>query len=127
MSAANCEGRDSRSSVFADVSNTMRARAIDLGADIVHPLYGYTKKLHILKIPILGSLQECVGILRACVCDDGGTYLPLEDAMEMPLLRAHAVVVGSAITRPHLTAKRFVDLLSGYQETERSGKEKAYK
>ena len=25
-------------------------------------------------------------------------------------------VVGSAITRPHLTAKRFVDLLGGYQD-----------
>ena len=29
---------------------------------------------------------------------------------------SHAVVVGSAITRPHLTAKRFVDLLGGYQD-----------
>ncbi len=35
--------------------------------------------------------------------------------MKCTFLGAHAVVVGSAITRPHLTAKRFVDLLSGYQ------------
>ena len=35
--------------------------------------------------------------------------------MKTMYLGAHAVVVGSAITRPHLTAKRFVDLLSGYQ------------
>jgi len=42
-------------------------------------------------------------------------YTP-EDAMKCIYLGAHSVVVGSAITRPHLTAKRFVDLLGGYQD-----------
>ena len=36
--------------------------------------------------------------------------------MKCVFLGAHAVVVGSAITRPHLTAKRFVDLLDGYRD-----------
>ena len=45
---------------------------------------------------------------------EGHLYTP-EDAMKCIFLGAHSVVVGSAITRPHLTAKRFVDLLSGYQ------------
>ena len=39
-----------------------------------------------------------------------------EDAMKCMYLGAHAVVVGSAITRPHLTAKRFVDLLRRYED-----------
>lgn len=42
-------------------------------------------------------------------------YTP-EDAMKCMFLGADAVVVGSVITRPHLTAMRFVDLLSGYQD-----------
>ena len=37
--------------------------------------------------------------------------------MKCIFLGAHAVVVGSAITRPPYTTKRFVDLLSGYQDT----------
>jgi len=51
---------------------------------------------------------------KAYVIMEGHLYTP-EDAMKCIFLGAHAVVVGSAITRPHLTAKRFVDLLSGYQ------------
>ena len=39
-----------------------------------------------------------------------------EEAVKCLYLGAHAVVVGSAITRPHLTAKRFADLISGYRE-----------
>ena len=50
-------------------------------------------------------------------------YSP-EDAMKCIFLGAHSVVVGSAITRPHLITKRFTDLLTGYQnnwrEAERS-------
>jgi N-acylglucosamine-6-phosphate 2-epimerase len=46
---------------------------------------------------------------------EGHIYTP-EDAMKCLYLGAHSVVVGSAITRPHITAKRFVDLLSGYQD-----------
>mgnify|MGYP001810061004 FL=1 len=46
---------------------------------------------------------------------EGHVYTP-EDAMKCVFLGAHAVVVGGAITRPHLIAKRFVDMLSGYQD-----------
>lgn len=45
---------------------------------------------------------------------EGHIYTP-EDAIKCLYLGAHAVVVGSAITRPHLTAKRFTDLMSGYR------------
>ena len=113
--------------LFADVSTYDEAkRAIELGADIVAPtLYGYTAQTKHIEHP---DMRE---FARMC-CDfgdqvymimEGHVYTP-EDAMKCIFLGAHSVVVGSAITRPHLIAKRFVDLLTGYQnnwrEAERS-------
>lgn len=104
--------------IFADVSNYEEARrAIDNGADIVAPtLYGYTKETsHIEGADYRMFAQMCRDFKdEAYVMMEGHLYSP-EDAMKCIYLGAHAVVVGSAITRPHLTAKRFVDLLSGYQ------------
>lgn len=104
--------------IFADVSNYDEAkRAIELGADIVAPtLYGYTEETKHIEEP---NLREFARMCRdfkddAYVMMEGHLYTP-EDAMKCLYLGAHSVVVGSAITRPHLTAKRFVDLLSGYQ------------
>jgi len=104
--------------IFADVSNYEEAaRAIELGADIVGPtLYGYTAATKHIEQP---DLREFARMCRdfkdkAYFMMEGHIYTP-EDAMECIFLGAHSVVVGSAITRPHLTAKRFVDLLSGYQ------------
>jgi len=113
--------------IFADVSNYEEAkRAIELGADIVAPtLYGYTKQTKDIEEP---NLREFARMCRdfkndAYVMMEGHLYTP-EDAMKCLYLGAHSVVVGSAITRPHLIAKRFVDLLGGYQsnwrEAERS-------
>lgn len=104
--------------IFADVSNYEEARrAIDNGADIVAPtLYGYTQEtMHIEGADYRGFAQMCRDFKdEAYVMMEGHLYTP-EDAMKCIYLGAHSVVVGSAITRPHLTAKRFVDLLSGYQ------------
>lgn len=104
--------------IFADVSTYDEAkRAIELGADIVAPtLYGYTEKTKHIESP---DLREFARMCRdfkqeAFVMMEGHLYTP-EDAMKCIYLGAHAVVVGSAITRPHFIAKRFVDLLSGYQ------------
>ena len=104
--------------IFADVSNYEEAkRAVALGADIVGPtLYGYTKETAAIEYP---DLREFARMCRdfgeqAYFVMEGHLYTP-EDAMKCLYLGAHAAVVGSAITRPHLTAKRFVDLLSGYQ------------
>ena len=113
--------------IFADVSNYEEAkRAIELGADIVAPtLYGYTNQTKDIEEP---NLREFARMCRdfkndAYVMMEGHLYTP-EDAMKCLYLGAHSVVVGSAITRPHLIAKRFVDLLGGYQsnwrEAERS-------
>ena len=104
--------------IFADVSNYEEARrAIDNGADIVAPtLYGYTKETqHIEGADYRAFAKMCRDFKdEAYVMMEGHLYTP-EDAMKCIYLGAHSVVVGSAITRPHLTAKRFVDLLSGYQ------------
>lgn len=104
--------------VFADVSNYGEAaRAVELGADIVGPtLYGYTEATkHISEPDYRGFARMCRDFKdRACVMMEGHIYTP-EDAMKVLYLGAHSVVVGSAITRPHLITKRFVDLLGGYQ------------
>lgn len=113
--------------IFADVSTYEEARrAIDNGADIVAPtLYGYTAKTKDIEGP---DFREFARMCRdfkdeAYVMMEGHIYTP-EDAMKVLYLGAHSVVVGSAITRPHYIAKRFTDLLSGYQnnwrEAERS-------
>ena len=105
--------------VFADVSNyDEAARAVELGADIVGPtLYGYTEATkHISEPDYREFARMCRDFGdRACVIMEGHVYTP-EDAMKVLYLGAHSVVVGSAITRPHLIVKRFVDLLGGYQD-----------
>lgn len=104
--------------LFADVSNYREAvRAIGMGADIVGPtLYGYTAETKHIEYPDLREFAKMCRDFKdkAYVVMEGHIYTP-EDAMKVLYLGAHAVVVGSAITRPHLITKRFVDLLSGYQ------------
>lgn len=113
--------------IFADISSYDEAvRAIALGADFVGPtLYGYTADTKDIESP---DLREFARMCRdfkdkAYVIMEGHIYAP-EDAMKAIFLGAHSVVVGSAITRPHLITKRFTDLLTGYQnnwrEAERS-------
>ena len=105
--------------IFADVSNYAEAkRAVEMGADIVAPtLYGYTEETKHIDQP---DLREFARMCRDFKDDvymmmEGHLYTP-EDAIKCLYLGAHAVVVGSAITRPHLIAKRFVDLMSGLQD-----------
>lgn len=104
--------------VFADVSNVEEATlAIEYGADIVAPtLYGYTKETEHIEGADYRMFAKFCRLFndKAYVMMEGHVYTP-EDAMKCIFLGAHAVVVGSAITRPHLIAARFVDLLSGYQ------------
>lgn len=103
---------------FADVSNYEEAeRAVSLGADIVGPtLYGYTEETKDIEQPDLRAFAKMCRDFgdKVYMAMEGHIYTP-EDAMKAIFLGADIVVVGSAITRPHLTAKRFVDLLSGYQ------------
>lgn len=105
--------------IFADVSNYEEAkRAVDLGADLVGPtLYGYTEETKNIEYPDLRQFARMCRDLgdRAFMVMEGHIYTP-EDAVKCLYLGADAVVVGSAITRPHLIAKRFVDLIGGLQD-----------
>lgn len=105
--------------IFADVSNYEEAtRAVELGADIVGPtLYGYTEETKHITSPDLREFARMCRNLgnKAFMMMEGHIYTP-EDAIKCLYLGADAVVVGSAITRPHLIAKRFVDLMSGLQD-----------
>lgn len=105
--------------IFADVSNyDEAARAAQMGADIVGPtLYGYTEETKHITSPDLREFARMSRDLgdKAFMIMEGHIYTP-EDAVKCLYLGADAVVVGSAITRPHLIAKRFVDLISGLQD-----------
>ena len=105
--------------IFADVSTYEEAeRAVDLGADIVGPtLYGYTEATKHIEEPNLREFARMCRDFgdRAFMIMEGHIYTP-EDAVKCLYLGADAVVVGSAITRPHLIAKRFVDLMGGLQD-----------
>ena len=115
--------------IFADVTNYEEARrAIDMGADIVAPtLYGYTAATAHIDQPDMRAFARMCRDFKdeAYVMMEGHIYTP-EDAMKCLYLGAHSVVVGSAITRPHLIAKRFIDLLSGYQDNWRDAERKSH-
>lgn len=115
--------------LFADVSNYREAqRAVELGADIVGPtLYGYTADTKEIELPDLREFARMCRDLgdEAYIIMEGHIYTP-EDAMKCLYLGAHAVVVGSAITRPHYTTKRFTDLLSGYQNDWRAEERRSH-
>lgn len=104
--------------IFADVSTYEEAaRAVDMGAEIVGPtLYGYTAATRHIEEPDWRAFARMCRDFKdkTALIMEGHLYTP-EDAMKCLYLGAHAAVVGSAITRPHLITKRFVDLLSGYQ------------
>ena len=114
---------------FADVSTFEEAaRAVEMGADIVGPtLYGYTEKTKQIEEP---NLREFARMCRefgdkAYMIMEGHIYSP-EDAIKCLYLGAHAVVVGSAITRPHYIARRFTDLMNGYRQNWRDAERSAH-
>ena len=114
---------------FADVATFEEAaRAADMGADIVGPtLYGYTEATKHIEEPNMRAFARMCRELgeRTCIVMEGHIYTP-EDAMKCLYLGAHAVVVGSAITRPHLITKRFTDLLGGYRDNWREAERAAH-
>ena len=62
---------------------------------------------------------------KAYMIMEGHIYSP-EDAIKCLYLGAHAVVVGSAITRPHYIARRFTDLMNGYRQNWRDAERSAH-
>ena len=97
--------------VIADVSNFEEGiNASELGVDIISTtLSGYTKETRYkvnngADFELLAELTEEIS---TPVILEGRIWEP-EDVKKAFQIGAHAVVIGSAITRPHLITKRFV-------------------
>ena len=111
--------------IFADVSTAQDAKiAAEYGADFVAPtLYGYTKAGHFDKLDIkdapdfylLRDIIDAVKGTNAKVIMEGKVSTP-EIAVQCLYMGAYAVVVGNAITRPHITAKRFARALNRFHD-----------
>jgi N-acylglucosamine-6-phosphate 2-epimerase len=99
--------------VLADVATLAEGRAAEAaGADAVAPtLSGYTGPGPAPKEPDWELLQALLAELRVPVLMEGRVWTP-EDAARALELGAHAVVVGSAITRPQLITKRFAEAVA---------------
>lgn len=105
--------------IFADVRDEIDAlNALKLGADIVAPTFYRFKKD--AKSTDLPDWEMFARMCRLCkdkgiVVMEGKIWTP-DDAIRAMHYGAYAVVVGSAITRPHLIARRFIDHLKGFPE-----------
>jgi len=94
--------------LMADISNLEEAiYAEKIGFDIVGTtLVGYTEYTK-GNIPLI-ELKKVIDIIKIPVIAEGNLDTP-EKAKEAIKIGAYAVVVGSAITRPQLITKKFVD------------------
>lgn len=111
--------------VFADIATMEDAKvAAEYGADFIAPtLYGYTKagyfnKLNIADAPDFYLLRDVIDAVKGSnsrVIMEGKVATP-EIAIQCLYMGAWAVVVGNAITRPEITARRFVRALNNYHE-----------
>ena len=107
--------KQSKKIVVADISTLEEGiNAEKLGADIVSTtLSGYTKetRFKVNEGPDFQLLNNLVNSLKVPVILEGRIWYPeeVEQAFQMG---AHAVVIGTAITRPHVITKRFLSGIS---------------
>jgi N-acylglucosamine-6-phosphate 2-epimerase len=110
--------------IFADITTIEDGLiAADYGADFVAPTLKnyypgvFAKPVDVNVHPDFKMIAELVRAVegKTRVIMEGKIYTP-EQAVECLYLGAHAVVVGNAITRPHITAKRFVSAMSRYRQ-----------
>lgn len=103
--------KETNALVWADTATIEEARqAQEDGCDIVSTtLYGYTRETELPSDaePSFEFLEQCIKELKIPVILEGRVWHP-EQVERAIKLGAHAVVVGSAITRPHLITERFV-------------------
>ncbi|MFI3283942.1 MAG: putative N-acetylmannosamine-6-phosphate 2-epimerase [Erysipelotrichaceae bacterium] len=105
--------------IFADVRDEVDAvNSLKLGADIVAPtFYRFKKDAKSSDLPDWQMFSEmcrqCNGL--GIVMMEGKIWTP-DDAIRSIHYGAHAVIIGSAITRPHLIAQRFNDHIKGFDK-----------
>ena len=100
--------------VMADISTVDEALSADrFGADFISTtLYGYTKETYqpFELGPGFSLIKELAGKVLAPIILEGRVWHP-EDVTSAFEYGAFAVVVGSAITRPHLITQRFANAI----------------
>ena len=105
--------RKLRLPVMADVSTLEEGVAAEqAGADIVATtMSGYTSYSRQLDGPDFQLISELVQSVRVPIIAEGRIWTP-DEARKAIDLGAHAVVVGTAITRPEIIAERFAEALT---------------
>ncbi len=100
--------------VMADISTAAEGlAAAEAGADLLATtLSGYTPYTSLEKGPDEQLIRTLVRETRTPVVAEGKIETPAAARRALEL-GAHAVVIGSAITRPHVITRWFVDALSG--------------
>ncbi|HHZ18170.1 MAG TPA: N-acetylmannosamine-6-phosphate 2-epimerase [Acholeplasmataceae bacterium] len=105
---------------LADVATFTEAKAAqDLGFDAVATtMAGYTSYTRLLPGPDFRLLRKMVRRLFVPVIAEGRIY-DARDLRKVLRIGPHAVVIGTAITRPHAITERFVRLMQAdkYQKT----------
>lgn len=99
---------------MADISTLEEGiNAEKLGADIISTtLAGYTDESGIAGVtPDFELLEKLVNTVKKPVILEGRIWAP-EEVKKAFELKAHCVVIGSAITRPQLIVKRFITALN---------------
>lgn len=104
--------------ILADIRNEKEAvLALEQGAHLVAPtLYRFNDHPKSIDSPDFEMLAKIVRVTKGngFVLMEGKINTP-EEAIESLYLGAYAVVVGSAITRPHLTTLRFTNKINKYE------------
>jgi N-acylglucosamine-6-phosphate 2-epimerase len=106
--------------VMADVSTLEEGlKAESLGVDYVSTtLSGYTPYSPQQEDPDFELVEKLAGHVRIPVIAEGRIWCP-EDAVRAMEAGAEHVVVGSAITRPHLITRKYVDKMTGWLNIEK--------
>lgn len=101
---------------MADISSLREAkRAAELGADIIATtLSGYTSEKKGKQGPDLDLVKEVADNVKEPVFAEGRIRYPRQAGKALNI-GAHSVVVGSAITRPHLITQNFVKAMNKEQ------------
>ena len=105
--------------ILADVRDVDDAVAsVELGADLVAPtFYRFSKNAKSTDLPDWKMVANMVKAVsgKASVLMEGKIWTP-DGAIKALYYGCKAVVVGSAITRPHLIAQRFADHMHGFDK-----------
>ncbi|MCS7175747.1 N-acetylmannosamine-6-phosphate 2-epimerase [Pseudothermotoga sp.] len=101
--------------IIADIADEIDARNIlPLGPDyLATTLYGYTPYTNDDNLPNIALVGKIAAKFDVPVIAEGGYTTPQQVELAFQV-GAHAVVIGTAITRPWLTIKKFVERVKPY-------------